>query len=92
MFSFDEFCLVPAFHSLQILEQGICRTVQVTGIHRRNAEQSFAIRALMDDQLKLVTLTGKAGSGKTLLALAAAIESRSRYSQTLLARPAYPMD
>ena len=65
--------------------------VSAAGIHPRNAEQSFAIRALMDDQLKLVTLTGKAGSGKTLLALAAAIESRSRYSQTLLARPAVPL-
>jgi len=65
--------------------------VVAAGISPRNAEQSFALRALLDDDLKLVTLTGKAGSGKTLLALAAAIESRSRYSQTLLARPAVPL-
>jgi PhoH-like ATPase len=45
----------------------------------------------MDDQLKLVTLTGQAGSGKTLLALAAALECRTRYRQTLLARPVVPL-
>lgn len=61
------------------------------GIVPRNAEQSFALRALMDDQLKLVTLTGQAGSGKTLLALAAALECRSRYRQTLLSRPVVPL-
>jgi len=65
--------------------------ISAAGVHPRNAEQSFALRALLDDQLKLVTLTGKAGSGKTLLALAAAIESRSHFSQTLLARPAVPL-
>ncbi len=61
------------------------------GILPRNAEQSFALRALLDDQLKLVTLTGQAGSGKTLLALAAALECRGRYRQTLLARPTVPL-
>ena len=61
------------------------------GIMPRNAEQSFALRALLDDEIKLVTLTGKAGSGKTLLALAAALECRSRYRQILLARPIVPL-
>lgn len=61
------------------------------GIMPRNAEQSFALRALLDDEIKLVTLTGKAGSGKTLLALAAALESRGRYRQILLARPIVPL-
>lgn len=65
--------------------------VSASGISPRNAEQSFALRALLDDDLKLVTLTGKAGSGKTLLALAAAMECRSRYRQILLARPAVPL-
>jgi PhoH-like ATPase len=46
---------------------------------------------LLNDKLKLVSLTGKAGSGKTLLALAAAMECRSRYRQILLARPAVPL-
>ncbi len=57
----------------------------------RNAEQSFALRALLNDNIKLVTLTGKAGSGKTLLALAAAMECRDNYRQILLARPAVPL-
>jgi len=61
------------------------------GIRPRNAEQSFALRALMDDDVKLVTLAGKAGTGKTLLALAAALETRSQYQQILLARPIVPL-
>jgi PhoH-like ATPase len=61
------------------------------GIVPRNAEQSFALRALLDDEIKLVTLVGKAGSGKTLLALAAALETKARYRQILLARPVVPL-
>lgn len=61
------------------------------GITPRNAEQSFAIKALMDDQIKLVTLAGTAGTGKTLLALAAALECRQKYRQILLARPVVPL-
>jgi PhoH-like ATPase len=61
------------------------------GITPRNAEQSFALRALMDDEIKLVTLAGTAGTGKTLLALAAALECRQRYRQILLARPVVPL-
>lgn len=65
--------------------------LSASGIAPRNAEQSFALRALLNDEVKLVTLTGKAGSGKTLLALAAAMECRSRYRQILLARPVVPL-
>ena len=74
-------------------EKNFCRIdrIAASGIQPRNAEQSFALQALLDDRLKLVTLTGKAGSGKTLLALAAALECRSRYAQTLLARPTVPL-
>ncbi len=61
------------------------------GVLPRNAEQSFALRALLDDDIKLVTLVGKAGSGKTLLALAAALECKTRYRQILLARPVVPL-
>jgi len=61
------------------------------GIMPRNAEQSFALRALTNDEIRLVTLSGTAGSGKTLLALAAALETRSRYRQILLARPIVPL-
>ena len=65
--------------------------LSASGVVPRNAEQSFALRALLNDNLKLVSLTGKAWSGKTLLALAAAMECRSRFRQILLARPAVPL-
>jgi PhoH-like ATPase len=61
------------------------------GISPRNAEQSFALKALLNDDIKLVTLAGTAGTGKTLLALAAALECRQRYRQILLARPVVPL-
>lgn len=61
------------------------------GITARNAEQSFALTALLDDSLKLVSVTGKAGSGKTLLALAAGLENRRQYRQILLSRPTIPL-
>ncbi len=57
------------------------------GIKPRNAEQTFSIHALLDQDIKLVSLTGKAGTGKTLLALAAAIAQHSTYDMILLARP-----
>ncbi|MGI5974962.1 MAG: PhoH family protein [Paludibacter sp.] len=57
------------------------------GIDPRNAEQAFALNVLMDDEIKLVALTGKSGTGKTLLALAAALQKHETYKQILLARP-----
>lgn len=57
------------------------------GIEPRNAEQSFAFEILNDPDIKLVALTGKAGTGKTLLALAAALSQMNDYKQILLARP-----
>jgi len=63
----------------------------IYGIVPRNAEQSFAVDALVDQSLPLVTLTGKAGTGKTLLALAAALEIRKNYHQILLTRPIIPL-
>jgi PhoH-like ATPase len=63
----------------------------VYGINPRNVEQTFAIHALLNPEVKLVTLSGKAGTGKTLLALAAALESRSEYRQILLTRPIIPL-
>ncbi|HUG94264.1 MAG TPA: PhoH family protein [Planctomycetaceae bacterium] len=62
-----------------------------SGITARNAEQAFALAALMNDDIPLVTLGGKAGSGKTLLALAAALESRTRSRHVLLTRPVVPL-
>ena len=57
------------------------------GIEPRNAEQAFAMNVLLDDDVKLVALTGKSGTGKTLLALAAALQQNESYKQILLARP-----
>ena len=57
------------------------------GISPRNAEQTFALGVLNDPDIKLVGITGKAGTGKTLLALAAAMKQSKQYSQILLARP-----
>lgn len=59
------------------------------GIEPRNAEQTFAFEVLNDPQIKLVAITGKAGTGKTLLALAAALANLNiaAYKQVLLARP-----
>jgi len=57
------------------------------GIKPRNAEQTFSVHALLDPEIKLVSLTGKAGTGKTLLALACAIAQHGMYEQVLLARP-----
>ena len=64
---------------------------KVYGITPRNAEQAFALDALMNPDIKLIALTGKAGTGKTLLALAAALEQRMDYQQILLARPIVPL-
>jgi len=61
------------------------------GIKPRNAEQTFAMHALMNPNIKLVTLQGVAGTGKTLLALAAALEQRKEYLQIILARPIIPL-
>ncbi len=65
--------------------------VAAFGIQPRNAEQTFALQALMDREIKLVSLSGKAGTGKTLLALAAALETATHYQQIMLARPIVPL-
>ena len=64
------------------------------GIRPRNKEQYFAIDALLDDRLQLVTLMGKAGTGKTLLAVAAAMQQSlisRRYRGVLVGRPIFPL-
>ncbi|MDG5799137.1 PhoH family protein [Marinilabiliaceae bacterium ANBcel2] len=61
------------------------------GIEPRNAEQTFCFNALLNPDIKLVSLTGKAGTGKTLLALAAALQQHKKYKQILLARPIVPL-
>ncbi|MEP2668307.1 MAG: PhoH family protein [Cyclobacteriaceae bacterium] len=61
------------------------------GIKPRNAEQAFAIHAVLKPEVKLVSIQGVAGTGKTLIALAAALEQKKEYKQIYLARPIVPL-
>jgi len=63
----------------------------VYGIKAKNAEQAFAQHALLNNNIKLVALQGVAGTGKTLLALASALEQHTQYQQIILARPLVPL-
>jgi PhoH-like ATPase len=63
----------------------------VYGIKAKNAEQAFAFHALLNNNIKLVALQGVAGTGKTLLALASALEQHNQYQQIILARPLVPL-
>ncbi|MBN2194845.1 MAG: PhoH family protein [Polyangiaceae bacterium] len=66
----------------------------VMGIRPRNREQSFTLDLLLDDNVRLVTVVGKAGTGKTLLALAAGLKRTAEdgsYSRLLVSRPVMPM-
>ena len=57
------------------------------GVKPRNAEQAFALHAIQNPDVNLVTICGVAGTGKTLLALAGALEQKNRFDQIILARP-----
>jgi len=61
------------------------------GISPRNAEQTFAIHAILNRAVSLVSISGAAGTGKTLLALAGALEQRREFRQIYLARPIVPL-
>lgn len=66
----------------------------IWGIGARNAQQRMALELLLNDEIPLVTLTGRAGTGKTLLALAAGllkVEDEHKYKKLLIARPVVPM-
>lgn len=72
----------------------ISPTESVWGIHPRNMEQSFAFDALLNDEMLFVSLVGKAGTGKTLLALAAGLHKTlddGRFQRLLVSRPIFPM-
>ncbi|MDH5365857.1 MAG: PhoH family protein [Cyclobacteriaceae bacterium] len=63
----------------------------VYGVKPRNAEQAFAIHAILHPEIKLVSMQGVAGTGKTLIALAAALEQKKEFKQIYLARPIVPL-
>jgi len=63
----------------------------ISGIRPRNSEQTFAADALLNPNIPLVSLTGKAGTGKTLIALACAMHVRKQYRQIFVARPIVPL-
>lgn len=66
----------------------------VWGIRPRNKEQHCALDLLMSDEIKLITLVGKAGTGKTMLALAAGLQKvveENTYSKLLVSRPIFPL-
>ncbi|TVQ15481.1 MAG: PhoH family protein [Bacteroidetes bacterium] len=73
----------------RLIERIDKRTIQK--ITPRNAEQVFALDAILNPDIKLVTLQGVAGTGKTLLALAGALEQRNNYEQLFVARPIIPL-
>ncbi|MFC2176065.1 PhoH family protein [Bacteroidota bacterium] len=75
-------------------ETGMLERIEKTtayGIRPLNAEQVFALHAILDPNIKLVTLQGVAGTGKTLLALAGAMEQKRDFRQIYLARPIVPL-
>ena len=77
-------CIVPVYKPVEGL----------WGIFPKNAEQSFAIDALLNDDIKLVSLVGKAGTGKTLLAIAAGLAKtvdEGVYHRLLVSRPVFPL-
>ncbi len=66
----------------------------IWGIHGRNVEQSFALDCLLNDEILFVSLVGKAGTGKTMLAIAAGLHKtleESRFQRLLVSRPIFPM-
>ncbi len=83
-FSRELDCIVPIFKPVEGL----------WGIFPKNAEQAFAIDALLNDDIKLVSLVGKAGTGKTLLAIAAGLAKtvdEGIYHRLLVSRPVFPL-
>jgi len=77
----------------------VAKFEQIFGLKPRNKEQAFSLDLLMDDKIKLLTLVGPSGTGKTLLALAAALEqlkglgdpSRAKYDKLVVTRPVQPV-
>jgi PhoH-like ATPase len=99
-----QFCVAkcrenPSLSALGRWSSGVMRPLvhvegESMGIKPRNKEQRFALDLLLDNSIKIVTLAGAAGTGKTLLALAAGLESvleEKSYDRLLVTRPVVPM-
>ncbi len=85
---------IPATLAIYESRSGIVKGIgehQTYGIRPRNDEQAMAMELIMNPNIKLIALTGTAGTGKTLLALAGALEQSDMYDQILLARPVIPL-
>ncbi len=83
-YSFAEKAIVPLVASTQ----------SIWGINPRNVEQSFAMDCLLNDEILFVSLVGKAGTGKTLLAIAAGLHKtldEGHFQRLLVSRPIFPM-
>jgi PhoH-like ATPase len=86
-------CSSSALAYYSAKEQEIERVdkVYAYGIKPKNAEQAFALHAILNPNVRLVTISGVAGTGKTLLALAGSLEMKNHYDQLILARPIVPL-
>ena len=82
---------IPAFYNGQSQQLEKVTEQPIFNIYPKNLEQAFAIHALLNPDIKLVTIQGNAGTGKTLLALAGAIEQRKHYRQIYVTRPIVPL-
>jgi len=82
---------IPAFYNQQSGELQKIEEQTAFNIKPRSMEQAFALHALLNPDIKLVTIQGNAGTGKTLLALASALEQRKHYRQIYVTRPTIPL-
>lgn len=95
----NQLYIIPNTNSIPTLARYDQRTNSIVEVHEhlaygispRNIEQTFALDAILNPEIKLVSITGKAGTGKTLLALAGALAQADNYDQILLSRPVIPL-
>jgi PhoH-like ATPase len=92
----DQHCAIGRFEheGAQVVPLAEMPPEGAWGIHPRNREQKFALELLLNPRIHLVTLVGRAGTGKTLLAIAAGLHcvtEEQQYSRLLVSRPVFPM-
>jgi PhoH-like ATPase len=83
--------IVPAFYHQQTAQVERITEQTAFNIRPKSIEQTFALHALLNPDIKLITIQGNAGTGKTLLALASALEQRKNYRQIFVTRPTIPL-